>query len=292
MDVDVLPATELGSHSHREDPAQQRAEQPQQLQPSEAAELLEPAARAPTANAMMQLALAAAGSPGHRHAQSMRPLPVSPSAMTQPFSALLGSADKQRREVHRAAAVQSGFVYMLGVGLVPVVQPGELAVCPQGAAFHQAGLQSFGGRLEALVVPANDAVAVSANVAGALQAAAPPAPSQPSQPGLPHLKVLRTVQQFWKLWADGDVLTGQAPLRDLPPAIVAKKKQRYSEWRKAAQVIANRVAAMPSSSAGPSPTALPRVLEQLERERDAKKESMPTFIKALGKELKSAAGAE
>ncbi|CAL8471208.1 g10750 [Coccomyxa elongata] len=56
-----------------------------------------------------------------------------------------------------------------------------------------------------------------------------------------------TVPQFWKLWADGDEFNGKGPLKDFPPEIVNKKKQRYSEWRRAAEVVANRVAKMPSS---------------------------------------------
>jgi hypothetical protein len=322
--VDVPAATELGSMSNRENTAQQHAEQQahQLTQPSgetlpaqrfsqphqgagqvrlnhgssEDAGLAEAANGSGTVSTTVavQSALIAAHHPGRWHAQIMRQLPVSPTAMTRPFHGFLGSADKQRHEVHRAAAVNSGLVYVPEVGLVPVVPLGELAFLPRGAA---SGAQSFVGRLESLGIPASQAAAVSANLdsagAIAIQAAAPRALGQPLQPGLPQLKVLRTMQQFWKLWADGDVLNGQGPLRDLPPEIIAKKKQRYSEWKRAADVVASRVAKMPSSSAGPSPSALPMVLEQLERERSARGQSMATFIKAMGKECKSAAaGAE
>lgn len=329
--IHVAAAMELGSLSNREDAAQQQAEQHVEhhahqqthhlAQPSrepfpaqhssqphqgagqvrpdhmstEEAGHVEPANRSATVSTIVAVQSASAHHPGHQHAQHMRQLPVSPNATTRPFHAFLGSADKQRHAVYRAAAVNSGLVYVPEVGLVQVVPLGELAVLPRGAA---SGVQSFAGRLESLGIPAGQVAAVSVALdnasANAIQAAAPRALGQPeaSQPGLPQLRVLRTMQQFWKLWADGDEFNGKGPLRDLPPELVDKKKQRYSEWRRAAEVVANRVAKMPSSSAGPSPTALAMVLEQLERERKAKGESMPTFIKALGKELKSAAGSD
>ena len=234
----------------------------------------------------VQSASIAAHYPGHRHAQNMQQLPVSPTAMTRPFHGFLGSADKQRHEVHRSAAVNSGLVYVPGVGLVPVVPLEELAVLHRG---QPSGAQNFAGRLELLGIPASQAAAVSANLdsadASKVQSAAPRAPGQPLQPSLPQLKVLRTMHQFWKLWADGDGLNGQGPLKDLPPEIIARKKQRYSEWKRAAEVVASRVAKMPSSSSGPSPSALPMVLDQLERERSARGHSMAAFIKAIGKEL-------
>ena len=143
--------------------------------------------------------------------------------------------------------------------------------------------------IELLGIPASQAAAVSANLdsadASKVQSAAPRAPGQPLQPSLPQLKMLRTMHQFWKLWADGDGLNGQGPLKDLPPEIIAKKKQRYSEWKRAAEVVASRVAKMPSCSSGPSHSALPMVLDQLERERSARGQSMAAFIKAIGKEL-------
>ena len=234
----------------------------------------------------MQSATVVAHHPEHQHAQHNQQLPVSPNATTRPFHAFLGSADKKRHMVYRAPAVASGYVYVPEVGLVKVVPLGELAVQPRGEA---SGVQSFVGRLDLLGVQASQAASVSVALDGAganaVQDAAPRAQSSSLQPSLPQLRVLRSMQQFWKLWAIGDEFNGKGPLRDWLPEIIARKRQRYSEWKRAAEVVECRVAKLPSSSsAGPSPTALSMVLEQLERERG--RQSMATFIKAMGKELK------
>ena len=316
MRVDVPAAAELGSLSISEATAEQHAEQypeqhveqlaEQHAQPSreplpaerslEEAGLIDLVANRYAVvgtTAPVQPALTAAHQAGHQHVQLMRQLPVSPNATTRPFHAFLGSADRQRHVIHRAPAVVSGYVYVPEMGLVRVVPLGELAQVSRGAA---SGVQSFAGRLELLGVPASEAatggVALDSAAADATQAAAPAGPGQLSQPSMPQLKVLRDMHQFWKLWADGDQLNGKGPVRDLPPELKSKKKQRYCEWSRAAENVAGRVAKMPSSSAGPSPNALAVVLDRLEEERKATGDSMPKFIKALGKELSAAEGVE
>jgi hypothetical protein len=123
----------------------------------EDAELMEPTNRfgSESASAMVHSALSPARTPGHPQ------LPMSPNIMTRPFHSMLRSAEKRRHEVHTAAAMNSGLVYVPTVGLVRLVPLGNLASQPQGAG---SGLQSFPGRLEAIGVPAHEAAGVSAEL--------------------------------------------------------------------------------------------------------------------------------
>lgn len=122
----------------------------------------------------------------------------------------------------------------------------------------------------------------------AMTAGEPVQGAQPSRrQSIPQLKALRSMEQFYKLWQRGDRLAGQCAVSTIPLEVRKKKKQRFSEWKKAADVVERMVAATPSSSSGA--TAVSQVLAKLEKERIAEKLSMAAFIKALGKNSKAEA---
>jgi hypothetical protein len=54
---------------------------------------------------------------------------------------------------------------------------------------------------------------------------------------LPYFKSLGSITYFYKLWDEGDVLTGRVGVRHLPLTGRKGESQRYYDWRKAAEAI-------------------------------------------------------
>ncbi|CAL8471742.1 g11284 [Coccomyxa elongata] len=255
-----------------------RSERPSRSIP-QAAQAVQPPVSAPAntgqaRQAALPAASGAASPPAAEVAQPQLRLD-SPNVMTRPFASLLNSAERERHVRHRTAVVEnSQYVYVPGIGAIPVAP----------ARVHAA--ERFSGAA-LLVMSGREVQHAAAEVAGARAGGqaeeedAGAGTEESRQPALPQLRTLRSMQQFWKLWHEGDALSGNYPIKDLPPG--QRNRRRFSEWKKAADEVEKRVAAMSGSSLGAS-TALSRVLVQLEKERN--KKSMAAFIKALGKRAK------
>lgn len=110
----------------------------------------------------------------------------SPNVMARPFASLLNSAERERHVRHSAAVASSQYVYVPGIGVVPVV-PAHAAQLFSGPALGFLGGQAVQG-------------SAAAGASAPAQVQDQGAVAQPTQAAMPQLKMLRSVQHFWKLW--------------------------------------------------------------------------------------------
>jgi hypothetical protein len=205
------------------------------------------------------------------------PVLGSSNVLSRPFARLLGTPEQREQREHSEIVANSKFVLVPGYGVLPVVSINDMMLQPQHAA---AGASAQPAALHNSMLPgaARAAVAPTAGLqSGSI------GPAQRLQRAIPQLRHLDSMQQFWQLWEHGDSLSGSAAISCLPLEVRSQKnvKQRFFEWKEAALEVQRLAAQMPATRAGP--TAVQRVLTQLENDRNAAGLSMPAFIKSLGK---------
>ena len=232
--------------------------------------------------------MTAPGSPqATQGVQPSKGLQHSTQAMARPFASLVGSVERQKMDMHRIAVERAPYVYVPGYGVMPVVTPAGQPLGFQHAASAAGGSAAGGSAAGGNALP----VATFQQSLSEASAAVVPHGVQALEAGgnssraLPQLRRLRSLHQFWELWHNGDSLAGKSPIKDLAPEERNKKKQRFSEWKRAAEEIESMLAAAPRTF---SPAAAAqKLLNELETQRIADKQSVCAFIKALGKRKSS-----
>lgn len=257
-------------------------------QPAERHEARQATAMSAAIMQLSQEARRAAAAPRSPHAREgmQRPagLLYSPQAMSRPFANLMGSAERQRIDMHRASVANARHVFCPGYGVLPVVAADQLNAQPVMLQHDRAAGLSLGS---AVAAPEASAPAPQLLTMVGAAAASQHGQAVAVPPVVPQLRCLRSVQQFWELWQNGNSLNGHSAIKDLPADVRKAQKQRFSEWKRAADEVQRLLAAIPGASSSSS-AAMAKLLHKLDSQRIRDKQSMPAFIKALGKERRDA----
>jgi hypothetical protein len=213
---------------------------------------------------------------------------LSPENLSRPFASFIPPHLQQSRtyEFQPCGETNPGVVWVEGHGVVRIVpalvensQPG--GVDPGAASVPSSAQRPWAGQSAFSMPPPQPGVGLA--VTGQQSADKPANSAKGSARGtadkaFPDLKCLVSIPAFYKLWDQGNSLTGGGPIRDMPTSERKGQGRRFFVWKHAAAAIEQR-----SETAGVSGTV---VAMQLEAERLMMKKGVPTFLKELAQKKK------